>query len=1194
MRMKSRSRFKIPRFQDSEFLPSSEISPTATMDPKCKTAKAFNHILDHVLGKEPLKKALVYMGVESVGDLVSLDRDFVENLVYLDENHKETRVPVYTRSLVWIFQSYVRHRKEMGRPIGNDWLNVHDWDFDQYRVTTYRPEVSTFSQKCATSLQQPSSPAATQSVIETKSALTSTERLCELWCHSSATPMTLQDSRDHVPVSTPKYEQGSNVLLCESLCHSSATPLSIRNSHGGVPKAKEYKQEAPQAVLEPSLDYDIQDSHEALQPKTQDDSELCTDYPELPVTASMSPVLPVPVLLEPSVLPGTMCTSVSSTSPRVSPKVVIVKIDKSSDSPQSVSGDDDPPFNVFLKDVLYFDSLACSFVDKHLAHGIQAVLDFKDLAVTQDHIGCIETLKCLYDVSVSPNVPCASGKTSTMVETLTPFPVITYVPPSDLEGSGYGRSKICTPWQGYVWTYSPHAPPYDHFFIGPACTLTPPDLFIYGHVSFTAEGCSLPGLQSQVRVTTDLGEVVVKGMTLQYQQCSDFVLPTASVTKCLPLPSSDQYKCKALSVLLLPDGYGWMSPPPSVSVVPSQPVCVHNVQCTYGELEGSPTVPAPFKERGAPVEHNYGETSLSSPGQQYSTQTFHPSHKFVMCKHSTAYDIQCKVHVYKGEGQGMIKACEGTSMGNCYSFDVTSHSDILYKNPMIVGHFVDYGISRVFTDDVGDPPPPAEPPPWITWVPSMPPSSQIPGCATTCLPPLEIPLLSSLVCDSKFFFFWSQVRPSWHHHAFSADLSETSGKTQLVLSLQSYGEANASQFCSSTTAVMMSKLKSGQLMGRGFFKDKQEEVRVFLMHTMSKEEGNSRQGHWLDQAMSTRGKNAIHVIWYCEEPCWLCTLYSTNLQQGMTMGRSTLCSLLSMSLPLQFLWSTPLCPCEWNPLFVGPQLLVEVLLHFFMSDLKLYGFQAQVIHPTGRRSVSSATLHYGELSRHVSGHHRHPKFPALYYGELWSQDVHSDVWCSYWEKCSFAQARCCPTSPTLIWLENAMKTRISTMSSETFILCLGLSVPTIEGLSVPSYISLCLVITFEQKGSDNFPTRIYMVSYSRAAIVFCAQCWIFLSVDFINRYARFVRFGTGMTYRLVLKTPLLVHATVGCSVSILVVEYFALGDSVGVLIPPIVLTPSFFDAIAQEYLFSFTEELVYLYSNVQLMYDCYWTHSFST
>ena len=100
---------------------------------------AYKHIITNVLGRDatsPLRLSLDRAGVEDIGDLMSLTDTDIDNLNF-DRSATEVNVPLDrgSKTSIRIIQLYNIHRNNIGEPIQDDWVNITQNDYDQYRMS---------------------------------------------------------------------------------------------------------------------------------------------------------------------------------------------------------------------------------------------------------------------------------------------------------------------------------------------------------------------------------------------------------------------------------------------------------------------------------------------------------------------------------------------------------------------------------------------------------------------------------------------------------------------------------------------------------------------------------------------------------------------------------------------------------------------------------------------------------------------------------------------------------------------------------------------------------------------------------------------------------------------------------------------------------------------------------------------------
>jgi hypothetical protein len=102
-----------------------------------QSKNAFEHVLTVVFGltqADPLVQALAADEIEDMEDLFLLHPRQIEALSIVDAT-TGTATPIrkLRHNLVHVFQHYVIHRQEIGDPIGENWTNITQDQFDTYR-----------------------------------------------------------------------------------------------------------------------------------------------------------------------------------------------------------------------------------------------------------------------------------------------------------------------------------------------------------------------------------------------------------------------------------------------------------------------------------------------------------------------------------------------------------------------------------------------------------------------------------------------------------------------------------------------------------------------------------------------------------------------------------------------------------------------------------------------------------------------------------------------------------------------------------------------------------------------------------------------------------------------------------------------------------------------------------------------------
>ncbi|KAG7339414.1 hypothetical protein IV203_025409 [Nitzschia inconspicua] len=108
---------------------------------KSQRAQALEHILTNVFDLEandPLRASLRDDGIVGIYDLVSMEREYVKSLTYLDEvdgTQQRTLVPRGTARLIIILKDFLRYKVAMGEPVDDDWTRITQEEFDSFRVS---------------------------------------------------------------------------------------------------------------------------------------------------------------------------------------------------------------------------------------------------------------------------------------------------------------------------------------------------------------------------------------------------------------------------------------------------------------------------------------------------------------------------------------------------------------------------------------------------------------------------------------------------------------------------------------------------------------------------------------------------------------------------------------------------------------------------------------------------------------------------------------------------------------------------------------------------------------------------------------------------------------------------------------------------------------------------------------------------
>ena len=110
---------------------------------------AFNHVLDNVLGRAdgtPLKSALNSENITDIFQLCTLTDAVIDALEYMDTNINTLPIKVRLgdKMLLKVFLQYISMCHNNGRPIGDDWTQITQDDFDSFRIDPkyYAPSTS--------------------------------------------------------------------------------------------------------------------------------------------------------------------------------------------------------------------------------------------------------------------------------------------------------------------------------------------------------------------------------------------------------------------------------------------------------------------------------------------------------------------------------------------------------------------------------------------------------------------------------------------------------------------------------------------------------------------------------------------------------------------------------------------------------------------------------------------------------------------------------------------------------------------------------------------------------------------------------------------------------------------------------------------------------------------------------------------
>jgi hypothetical protein len=120
---------------------SSQPPPTPTTGSAIRIAQmaAFNHVTQTVLANANITNALREDGINEIGGMISLSDEQVEDLTYLDSDPTNPTAYCLKKgeiSLIKSFIHFVHYRDEIGNPIGDDWRNITQDEFDQFCCNT--------------------------------------------------------------------------------------------------------------------------------------------------------------------------------------------------------------------------------------------------------------------------------------------------------------------------------------------------------------------------------------------------------------------------------------------------------------------------------------------------------------------------------------------------------------------------------------------------------------------------------------------------------------------------------------------------------------------------------------------------------------------------------------------------------------------------------------------------------------------------------------------------------------------------------------------------------------------------------------------------------------------------------------------------------------------------------------------------
>jgi hypothetical protein len=109
------------------------------MMPLTQGGAALKHVVCTVMNQPddgPLEKSLVNALIVNVGDLGSLIETDIENHTFVaTEGENPIAVGPGQRGILQAFIAYIRYRATQPSPIGDDWNNVSQEEFDAYRIS---------------------------------------------------------------------------------------------------------------------------------------------------------------------------------------------------------------------------------------------------------------------------------------------------------------------------------------------------------------------------------------------------------------------------------------------------------------------------------------------------------------------------------------------------------------------------------------------------------------------------------------------------------------------------------------------------------------------------------------------------------------------------------------------------------------------------------------------------------------------------------------------------------------------------------------------------------------------------------------------------------------------------------------------------------------------------------------------------
>ena len=106
---------------------------------RTQAVSALEHVVRVVFNQSadsPVSKTLIYVGFETIHDLLGLDHADIDDLNYVDENGTERMLSLGHRVLLRAFSAFVIYRELNNAPIGENWLGITRDDFDEFHAST--------------------------------------------------------------------------------------------------------------------------------------------------------------------------------------------------------------------------------------------------------------------------------------------------------------------------------------------------------------------------------------------------------------------------------------------------------------------------------------------------------------------------------------------------------------------------------------------------------------------------------------------------------------------------------------------------------------------------------------------------------------------------------------------------------------------------------------------------------------------------------------------------------------------------------------------------------------------------------------------------------------------------------------------------------------------------------------------------